>query len=269
PDGKDIQVVGFNFGRDSEPSVGDDGSILITRLELFYSRMKTEYNLLALRPDGTQARTIYGPERRAFWRNIHGGYGGWFAGGEAGGRHRLLRLTQPQPFAPDKILLTTPAGPVLTEGRGGEQLLRESFLRKGGNDEMVVTTAIRLDEKTLLVAAGKKNKVMENSQFPQDGVALGIYTMDVETGELKLLYSDPNASCYEARPLHARLVPPVIADNTSTRDSNQALRASRPTLLPTASPLTFQAKAWFKGHLPQEREERQRTVQAANWFARP
>ncbi|MDR1478438.1 MAG: hypothetical protein LBJ00_05800, partial [Planctomycetaceae bacterium] len=216
---------------------------------------------------------------------------------------------------------------------------------------------------------------MENSQFPKDGIVLGIYTMDVGTGELKLLYSDPNASCYEARPLHARLVPPVIADNPSTRDSNftgtfyaqsvfhtqesrtkelgkllrvveglpqvtrhathtipnelawknhggafgrdlgilplasdgsfavdvpadrfislqvldtdrnvvgnqliwmnvrpneikgcigchepadtaippkpsQALRAPRPTLLPTASPLTFQAKAWFKGHLP-------------------
>jgi HEAT repeat protein len=394
PDGQDIQVVGFNFGRDSEPSVADDGSILLTRLELFYSRMKTEYNLLALRPDGTQARTIYGPERRAFWRNIHGGYGGWFAGGEAGGRHRLLRLTQPQPFSSDKILLTTPAGPVLTQGRYGEQLLRQPFLRKGGNDEMVITTAVRLDEKTLLVAAGKKNKEVERSQFPKDAVALGIYTMDVATGGLTLVYSDETASCYEARALHPRVVPPIISEDSFSRSSeftgtlyaqsvfhtqesrtrelgkllrvveglpqvtrhathtipnefawknhggafardlgtiplaadgsfalevpadrfialqvldgdrnvvgNQlvwmnvragenkgcigchepadtavqaiptlATRAPRPIILPTGEPLRFHAKAWFKGHLPEEREERQRTVQSANWFARP
>jgi HEAT repeat protein len=394
PDGRDIQVVGFNFGRDSEPSVADDGSILITRLELFYSRMKTEYNLLALRPDGTQARTIYGPERRAFWRKIHGGYGGWFAGGEEGGRHRLLRLTQPQPFSANSVLLTTPAGPVLTQGRHGEKLLRQPFLRKGGNDEMVITTAVRLDEKTLLVAAGKKNKVMEKAQFPKDPVALGIYTMDVATGGLKLLYRDKNASCYEARALHPRVVPPVISEDPPSRGSaftgtlyaqsvfysqesrtrelgkllrvveglpqvtrhathtipneyawknhggafgrdlgtiplaadgsfavevpadrfialqvldadrnvvgNQlvwmnvragenkgcigchepaetavrptmplAIRAPRQALLPTGEPLRFHAKAWFKGHLPEEREERQRTVQSANWFARP
>jgi hypothetical protein len=356
--------------------------------------MKTEYNLLALRPDGTQARTIYGPERRAFWRKIHGGYGGWFAGGEEGGRHRLLRLTQPQPFSTDKILLTTPAGPVLTQGRQGEQLLRQPFLREGGNDEMVITTAIRLDEQKLLVAAGKKNKVKENAQFPKDGVTLGIYTLDVLTGELTLLYRDETASCYEARPLHARLVPPIISDDPSVRGSSftgliyaqsvfhtqesrtrelgkllrvveglpqvtrhathtipgelawknhggafgrdlgtiplasdgsfavevpadrfialqvldgdrnvvgnqliwmnvrpgenkgcigchepadtaippklsQAFRANRPQILPTATPFNFHAKAWFKGHLPEEREERQRTTQSANWFARP
>ncbi|MDR1497313.1 MAG: HEAT repeat domain-containing protein [Puniceicoccales bacterium] len=394
PDGQDIQVVGFNFGRDSEPSVSDDGSVLITRLELFYSRMKTEYNLLAIRSDGTQARTIYGPERRAFWRKIHGGYGGWFAGGVAGGRHRLLRLTQPQPFSTNKILLTTPAGPVLTQGRYGEQLLRNQFLRKGGNDKMVITTAIRLDPKTLLVAAGKKNKVMENSQFPKDPVALGIYTMDVATGNLQLLYKDEKYSCYEARALHPRTVPPVIPENPLTRGSqftgtlysqsvfysqeartresgkllriveglpqvtrhatqttpkerawknhggafgrdigiiplavdgsfaidvpadrfialqvldsdrnvvgNQlvwmnvrpgenkgcigchehaetavrtttplALRSQPISALPSGKPLNFHAKVWFKGHLPDEREERQRTVQSANWFARP
>ncbi|MDR0392022.1 MAG: HEAT repeat domain-containing protein [Planctomycetaceae bacterium] len=394
PDGQDIQVVGFNFGRDSEPSVADDGSILITRLELFYSRMKTEYNLLAIRPDGTQARTIYGPERRAFWRTIHGGYAGWFAGGMEGGRHRLLRLTQPQPFSSDKILLTTPAGPVLTQGRYSEQLLRQPFLRRGGNDEMVITTAIRLDDKTLLVAAGKKNKEMEKSEFPKDPVALGIYEMDVLSGELRLLYRDPDASCYEARALQPRVVPPIISDDPTSRSSqftgtfyaqsvfhtqesrtrelgkllriveglpqvtrhathtipnelawknhggafgrdlgivplaadgsfmvevpadrfialqvldgdrnvvgNQitwmnvrpgenkgcigchepaeiavpstpslATRAPSPIVLPIGEPLQFHAKIWFKGHVPDEREERQRTVQSANWFARP
>jgi hypothetical protein len=48
-----------------------------------------------------------------------------------------------------------------------------------------------------------------------------------------------------------------------------ATRAPRPIIVPIGEPLQFHAKVWFKGHLPEEREERQRTVQAANWFARP
>ncbi|MDR2763277.1 MAG: HEAT repeat domain-containing protein [Planctomycetaceae bacterium] len=394
PDGRDIQVIGFNLGRDSEPSVSVDGNILITRLELFYSRMKTEYNLISLRPDGTQAQTLYGPERRSFWRNIHGGYGNWFAGGLEGGRHRVLRLTQPQAFSAGEVLLTTPAGPVLTRGKGGEKLLRESFLRSGGNDEIVITTAIRLDENRLLVAAGKKNKAMVKDEFPKDGVVLGIYTMDISTGELTLLYEDRDSSCYEARVLHPRLIPPVVVESELSRGSGftgtiyaqsvfhsresrtrelgkllrvveglpqvtrhashtipgefawknhggsfgrdlgvipllsdgsfavevpadrlislqvldgdrnvvgnqliwmsvrpgeskgcigchegvesvvsvkqtQATGASRPVLLPLGGTFNFHAKVWFKGSLPDEREERQRTVQSANWFARP
>ncbi len=31
----------------------------------------------------------------------------------------------------------------------------------------------------------------------------------------------------------------------------------------------YRAKIWFKGHTPDEREERQRTVQSINWFGRP
>jgi HEAT repeat protein len=398
PDGRDIQVVGFNFGRDAEPAVADDGRILFTRLELFYSRMKTEFNLLAVYPDGTRAQTLYGPERRAFWRGIHGGYGGWFAGGLEGGRHRVLRLTQPQPFSENEVLLTTPAGPVLTQGRQGERLLRGKFLRPGGNDEWVVTTATRLDARTLLVAAGRKNKVVEKAQFPKDPVALGLCTLDVETGELTPLYADPEASCFEARPLHPRAVPPVLTEEPAARGSGftatlfcqsvfltreprvrrdgrflrvveglpqvtrhatqtipgefawknhggafgrdlgtfplaadgsfavevpadrflhlQVLDADRnvvgnqlvwmnarpgerkgcvgcheppdipapvrpsacmkilgsgsvPRALPGGEPFSYHAKVWFKGSLPDEREERQRTVQAANWLARP
>jgi len=30
----------------------------------------------------------------------------------------------------------------------------------------------------------------------------------------------------------------------------------------------YRAKMWFKGHTPDEREQRQRTVQSINWFGR-
>jgi len=215
PDGSDIQIVGFNVGRDAEPAIAADGRILFTRLELFYSRMKTEFNLLAAAPDGTRRQTLYGPERRTLWSGIHGGYGGWTASGP---RHRQLRLTQPQAYGPGQYLLTTPAGPIITEGSHGERFLRQAFLRKGGNDPWVVTTPWVLDAKTLLVAAGPKKHEMVRGDFPKDPVDLGIYTLCVETGELTLVYNDPATADFEARPLHPRKVPPVLAESPATRE---------------------------------------------------
>jgi hypothetical protein len=188
PDGSDIQVIGFNFGRDAEPAVDADGRILFTRLELFYSRMKTEFNLVAAHPDGTRMHTLYGPERRGLWSTIHGGYANW---GRSGARHRQLRLTQPRSFRPGEYLLTTPAGPMLTQGRDGERFLRQSFLRSGGNDPWVITTPYPLDEHTLLVAAGEKNHEMVRDEFPSDPVDLGLYTMCVHTGELTCCTTTP------------------------------------------------------------------------------
>jgi len=217
PEGSDIQIIGFNVGRDSEPSIADDGSILFTRLELFYSRMKTEFNLLSTAPDGTRRQTLYGPERRDFWGGIHGGYGGWLAGGKEGGRHRHLRLTQPQPFGPGQTLLTTPAGPVVTNSRLSERFLRQPFLREGGNDPWVITTPWKIDPHTLIVAAGLKNHDMIHGDFPKDPVDLGLYKMSVETGELTLIYNDPTTADFEARPLHPRKVPPIVPESRVTR----------------------------------------------------
>lgn len=215
PDGSDIQIIGFNVGRDAEPAIADDGRILFTRLELFYSRMKTEFNLLAVAPDGTRRQTLYGPERRGMWSGIHGGYGGWTTSGE---RHRQLRLTQPQAYGPGQYLLTTPAGPVVTEGSHGERFLRQPFLRKGGNDPWVITTPWVLDAKTLLVAAGLKNQEMIQGDFPKDPVDLGIYRLSIETGGLTLVYNDPAAADFEALPLHPRAVPPVLAESPASRE---------------------------------------------------
>jgi HEAT repeat protein len=215
PDGSDIQIIGFNVGRDAEPAIADDGRILFTRLELFYSRMKTEFNLLAAAPDGTRRQTLYGPERRGMWSGIHGGYGGWTTSGE---RHRQLRLTQPQAFGPGKYLFTTPAGPVVTEGSHGELFLRQSFLREGGNDPWVITTPWVLDAKSLLVAAGLKNREMIKGDFPKDPVDLGLYQLSIETGGLTLVYNDPATADFEARPQHPRAVPPMLTESPATRE---------------------------------------------------
>jgi HEAT repeat protein len=214
PDGSDIQIVGFNVGRDAEPAIAEDGRIIFTRLELFYSRMKTEFNLVATAPDGTHRQTLYGPERRDLWKGIHGGYSGWTTSGP---RHRQLRLTQPQSFASGQYLLTTPAGPVVTEGRLSERFLRQPFLREGGNDPWVITTPWLVGSNTLLVAAGLKNNEMIKGDFPKDPVDLGLYTQNIETGDLALVYNDPATADFQARPLHPRHVPPVLAESPATR----------------------------------------------------
>ncbi len=216
PDGDDIQVIGFNFGRDAEPTVAPDGKILFTRLELFYSRMKTEWNLISAFPDGTNMQTLYGPERRGFWSGIHGGYGGWTVSGD---RHRQLRLTQPRALANDAHLLTTPAGPIVTRGRHGETLLRARWLREGGNDTWVITTPYPLDATTLLVAAGEKQNEFVADQFPRDAVDLGLYRMDIATGALSLLYNDPAVADFEARPLHPRVTPQILVESPAARGS--------------------------------------------------
>jgi hypothetical protein len=39
-------------------------------LELFYSRQKTEIELQAVLPDGTNNVTLYRPEKRDMWRQV-------------------------------------------------------------------------------------------------------------------------------------------------------------------------------------------------------
>ena len=69
-DGSDIHCIGFNLGGDREPALLDDGRVVFSRLDLFYSRLKTEITVQAVFPDGTKNVTLYGPERRDFWHQI-------------------------------------------------------------------------------------------------------------------------------------------------------------------------------------------------------
>ena len=219
-DGSDIHLIGFNLGRDSEPVVGDDGKILFTRLELFYSRLKTEWNLLTAFPDGTKPVTIYGPERRDFWRSIKG------ALSVTPPRHRTLRITQPQSWSNSQYLINSFKGPMLT----GPGHLKEKILRP--NNEWAVTTPYKIDDNTLLVAAGKrpmhpdpeslksffKDNYVENGMDIAAAVDHGIYYMDVDSGELTLIYNDPNTAEFEARPLQPRKIPRVLPEGPFTRD---------------------------------------------------
>ena len=201
-DGTDIRVIGMNFGGDAEPIIAQDGRILFTRLEVIYSRMKTEWNLLSVLPDGTQPLTLYGPESRDFWR-AH-----YLAVAAAPPRHRVLAFSQPQQLPDGRILLNSFDGPFTIGPRKQDQQLL--FL----DPKFAITTPYPVDNKTLFVAAGerpktkdKKGRAIYDKAAPVDH---GLYYLDIAEQKLKLIYNDLKTADFEARPLISRKRPPVI-----------------------------------------------------------
>lgn len=200
-DGGGLHTIGFNFSRDNEPAVLPDGRIAFSRLDLFYARLKTELTLAAIRPDGTQPETIYGPERRAWWHQINRQYDNsgtqWAV---TPMRHRVLRLTQVQPWDDARLIAVSSAGLVLV----GPDAESEQLVPHDRN--WAVTTPWPLGDGTLLCAAADKAESKSSAH-------LAIYRMNVSDGKMTLLYRHPHDAVFEARPVMARKHPPTLADS--------------------------------------------------------
>ena len=209
-DGGDMHFIGLNLGRDNEPAMMPDGRIVFSRLELFYSRLKTEITVQAINPDGTRNVTLYGPERRDFWRNVtRANKEGWW--GEVAPRHRVLRMTQPKSFDDGRIVCATTAGlTIIGPGR-----YRETVIPRFNN--MAVTSPIPLDANTILCAA-----TVRDAAKPQ----LGLYKADVKTGTLTKLYDDPNTAEFEPRPIRPRPRPRVLSEAMRTNSYTATLFCS-------------------------------------------
>ncbi len=212
-DGSDIHIIGLNMGRDNEPIIGEDGKILFTRLELFYSRNKTEHNLISVSPDGTRPVTLYGPERREFHYDIKG------AQALSAPRHRILRMTQPQQWDGQEILMNTFKGPMIVEGPTKERMLMK-------NNDYSIATPYKIDDNTLLCSAGKRPPINKKSGFAKEDKKLdlwapvdhGLNFLNIETGEFTPIYNDPTTSEFEARPLQPRKIPPIAMESPLTRE---------------------------------------------------
>jgi len=211
PDGSGITVIGMNFGGDAEPVVAQDGRILFTRLEVIYSRVKTEWNLLSALPDGTQPLTLYGPESREFWRRRY------CVEASAPPRHRVLTFSQPQQMPDGRLLLNSFDGPFIAGPRRNEQTLLFP------DERYALTTPYPLDNQTLLVAAGERPMAKDKKGRPvRDRVAPvdhGLYRLNLPSQALSLIYNDPATAEFEARPLVARRRPPVLPEQVADRSS--------------------------------------------------
>ena len=195
-DGRGIHAIATNIGRDNEPAVLHDGRIVFSRLEVFYSRNKTELTLHAMHTDGTQDVVLYGPERRQHWRNLDHGPRSPADGQEAPLTHRVLRMTQPQPM-PDRrhIVVTTQGGLVLIgPRRDAETVITPDF------KERSYTTPFPLPDGKLLCASALK--IDDRTK-----IDLGLYLLDPENGQLELVYNDPATADFEPRPVMARCRP--------------------------------------------------------------
>lgn len=202
-DGSDLHPIATNIGRDNEPAILADGRIVFSRLEVFYSRNKTELTLHAIHPDGTKDVVLYGPERRQFWRSLDHGPRTPADGQEAPLTHRVLRMTQPQPM-PDgrSIVVVTQGGLVLV----GQRRDTETFITPD-NKTRSYTTPFPLPDGRILCASTLK-------ESDRKKVDLGLYTFDPESQELELLYNDPSSADFEPRPVLARRPPMQQATDT-------------------------------------------------------
>lgn len=206
-DGSDLHPIATNIGRDNEPTVLHDGRIAFSRLEVFYSRNKTELTLHAMRADGLQDVVLYGPERRQFWRSLDHGDPDPADVQEAPLTHRVLRMTQPQAM-PDgrQIVVSTQGGLALI----GPNRLTETFISPDFRTR-AYTTPWPLADGRLLCAATDKTPDRKK-------VDLGLYVLDPVSGRMELIYNDPQRADYEPRPLMARRKPPVqpiLAERTA------------------------------------------------------
>ena len=202
PDGSDIHPIATNIGRDNEPAMLSDGRVAFSRLEVFYSRNKTELTLHAVRPDGTQDVVLYGPERRAFWRNLDHGPPSPADGQEAPLTHRVLRMTQPQPMPDGRhIIVATPGGLTLIgPRRDTEQIITPD------NKTRAYTTPWPLPDGRILCASTCKTPDRKQ-------IDLGLYLFDPAAGRLELVYNDPASADFEAA---ARRAAPAAAGPGTT-----------------------------------------------------
>jgi hypothetical protein len=199
--GSDMHPISTNIGRDNEPAVLPDGRIVFSRLEVFYSRNKTELTLHAMHPDGTQDIVLYGPERRTFWRDLDHGESDPADPQESPLTHRVLRMTQPQPMPDGRhIVVSTQAGLALIgPRRDTESLITPDYRQRA------YTTPFPLPDGRILCASTWKTPDRKK-------VDLGLYLFDPASQRLELVYNDPATADYEPRPVMARPTPPVRSE---------------------------------------------------------
>ncbi len=206
-DGSDLHPISTNIGRDNEPAILPDGRIVFSRLEVFYSRNKTELMLHAMHPCGAEDVVLYGPERRAFWRDLDHGPRTPADDQEAPLTHRVLRMTQPQPMPDGRGILTVTQGGLTLIGprRDGETIISPD------NRTRSYTTPFPLADGRILCASTLKTPNRQE-------VDLGLYFLHPAEGRLELIYNDPAVADFEPRPIMARRPPEAlapVADRTS------------------------------------------------------
>jgi hypothetical protein len=112
-------------------------------------------------------------------------------------------MTQPQPMPDGRSIVVATQGGLTLIGprRDTERLISPDFQTRA------YTTPFPLPDGTILCATTQKTPDRER-------VDLGLYLLDPETGQLDLVYNDPHAADFEARPVATRRRPRMPVPTT-------------------------------------------------------
>jgi hypothetical protein len=99
-----------------------------------------------------------------------------------------------------------------------------------GGEKVVASATVRrfkVDGKTIDAETPEMQKLRATKGYgylfaEAVDIDLGLYIVDLETGEMSLLYNDPERAEFEPRPLAARTPPPVIPDTMDGPDEYTA-----------------------------------------------
>lgn len=208
-DGKNMQKLSNSSVSEASPSIMNDGRILYTRWEYVDKGAVSVKCLWAMRPDGTGSAEVYGNDISLPPTMLHG---------KAVPGHNNLFVIMGTPHFPQSGV-----GTVIMVDTNKDIRTREPMTyitpdvdirAQGGFDHKVTGRWVRNENGPLFAdvypLSDKRFLVSHNPDKPwKDRKAWGVYLLD-DKGKTKLLYNDPDTSCWQPVPLKSRPKPPVL-----------------------------------------------------------
>ncbi|NQT87609.1 hypothetical protein HQ560_12640 [bacterium] len=228
-DGSNMQRLSNSSVSEAAPALTEDGRILYTRWEYFDKGAVSVKCLWAMHPDGGASVEIYGadislPPTLIFGRSIPGSRTQYVVCGTPhypqAGVGTVIRLDMSQDIRSRKpMTYMTPYVDIRSEG--GFHFKTDDTDRWTGDRSgrgPLFREPYPLSAKEFLVAHKPAGPAWT------DGKAYALYLLD-ETGATRLVYRDPDISCWSPMPLRPRKRPPVLqrAGDPKLAAKNQAV----------------------------------------------
>ena len=221
-DGGHMRQLSFGSVSEAAPTMLPDGRIMYTRWEYVDKGAVSVKCLWAMNPDGTASSEIYAndialPPTFIYARPIPGAVNMFVTMGTPhcpqNGVGTVIRLDMNRdPRTREPMTYMTPYTDIRAESGFSFRDDKGRWTSDGRGRGPLFRDPYPLSDKYFLVAHKPAGPAWD------DPKAYGLYLLD-ETGEVNLIYRDPEMSCWEPFPLRPRKRPPVVQ---SGRDEDLA-----------------------------------------------
>ncbi|MEI7901428.1 MAG: LamG-like jellyroll fold domain-containing protein [bacterium] len=220
PDGKNLRQLSTSALSEQTPAMAEDGRILYSRWEYVDKGAVSVKCLWSMYPDGSGSREVYGadialPPTMTQGRALPGESSGYVVMGVPHfpqmGVGTVIRLDMKKDIRTrEPMTYMTPYTDI--RGEGGFEFMDDNgkWYGDGWGRGPLFRDPYPLSKEQFLVSHKPAGAVLN------DPKAYGLYLLD-EKGSLQLVYRDPAISCWEAYPLKARKVPPVLSSSTDKK----------------------------------------------------